>query len=429
MSDRFVCEPLTQQQLDLAHHALHCGTQPKVGVRRALEHIYGPAVTHGLHPYRRGSGGANRHFDATTEVPLRDKPEAVFDAPGMEDDFYSSPLAWSKRGGLLALATPDGVSFADPMHRAAAPRTYRTRNDTPSAIGWLGGRGTEYAVVGFQSGRVLEFDHSRMAHGDSGVHLSDYAVTALACSDELGAIAVGGADGTVAVLDSRAAKRVAWWTGHSSKVCGLAWSPDGNMLATGGNDDCLNLWDRRKATRWVGLGEHTAAVKALAWCPWDPNLLASGGGSRDRRLRFWDASTGKQVGDPLDTQRQVTSIIWSPRSCGEILTTHGFADGSSSSRSSALTLWQYPKLGELRGWGRISSRVEDPACWCDLSSPPRVRIQQAVASPDGTRAAMVSAASERVYIWNLWTPAIGIESRRTEMDAVADRMCSLYALR
>ena len=34
------------------------------------------------------------------------------------------------------------------------------------------------------------------------------------------------------------------------------------------------------------------ALQALAWCPWRPSLLASGGGTADRHIRFWNVSTG-----------------------------------------------------------------------------------------------------------------------------------------
>ena len=31
--------------------------------------------------------------------------------------------------------------------------------------------------------------------------------------------------------------------------------------------------------------------RALAWCPWQDNLLASGGGTADRHIRFWNTQT------------------------------------------------------------------------------------------------------------------------------------------
>lgn len=34
--------------------------------------------------------------------------------------------------------------------------------------------------------------------------------------------------------------------------------------------------------------EHTAAVKAIAWSPHKNGLLASGGGTQDRTIKFWN---------------------------------------------------------------------------------------------------------------------------------------------
>jgi len=39
--------------------------------------------------------------------------------------------------------------------------------------------------------------------------------------------------------------------------------------------------------------DHRAAVKALAWCPWQRHLLASGGGSRDQTIKFWNTDSGQ----------------------------------------------------------------------------------------------------------------------------------------
>lgn len=36
------------------------------------------------------------------------------------------------------------------------------------------------------------------------------------------------------------------------------------------------------------LDEHIAAVKALAWSPHQHGLLASGGGSADKKICFWN---------------------------------------------------------------------------------------------------------------------------------------------
>lgn len=45
---------------------------------------------------------------------------------------------------------------------------------------------------------------------------------------------------------------------------------------------------------------HQAAVKALAWSPKHQNLLVSGSGTADRKLRLWDVSK-KELIEEIDT--------------------------------------------------------------------------------------------------------------------------------
>lgn len=49
---------------------------------------------------------------------------------------------------------------------------------------------------------------------------------------------------------------------------------------------------------------HSAAVKALAWCPYQSNLLATGGGTADRHIRFWNTHTCAML-SAIDTGSQV----------------------------------------------------------------------------------------------------------------------------
>lgn len=94
---------------------------------------------------------------------------------------------------------------------------------------------------------------------------------------------------------------------HAQEVCGLKWSSDGQYLASGGNDNMLQIWPsvtaRNNSQSIYSFNQHQAAVKALAWCPWQNNILASGGGTADRSIRFWNVNTGK-------LQRQAHAIIW-----------------------------------------------------------------------------------------------------------------------
>ena len=111
----------------------------------------------------------------------------------------------------------------------------------------------------------------------------------------------GSRDALVLQHDARARQhRTATLVGHQQEVCGLSWSADGATLASGGNENYLCLWDAARsgqaqpsecAPRAI-MRQHQAAVKALSWCPMHRNLLASGGGTADRTIKFWNADTG-----------------------------------------------------------------------------------------------------------------------------------------
>jgi len=46
-----------------------------------------------------------------------------------------------------------------------------------------------------------------------------------------------------------------------------------------------------------------AAVKAIAWSPHQHGLLASGGGTADRNIRFWNTASGAAL-TAIDTGSQ-----------------------------------------------------------------------------------------------------------------------------
>ena len=52
------------------------------------------------------------------------------------------------------------------------------------------------------------------------------------------------------------------------------------------------IWDRGQSSSNEPLFKfksHKAAVKAIAWNPHQSNILASGGGTADRCIKFWNA--------------------------------------------------------------------------------------------------------------------------------------------
>jgi cell division cycle 20-like protein 1 (cofactor of APC complex) len=92
--------------------------------------------------------------------------------------------------------------------------------------------------------------------------------------------------------------------GHRQEVCGLKWSPDNQYLASGGNDNKLFVWNLSSVGPMQTYTDHLAAVKAIAWSPHHHGLLASGGGTADRCIRFWNTLTGQAM-QSVDTGSQV----------------------------------------------------------------------------------------------------------------------------
>lgn len=64
------------------------------------------------------------------------------------------------------------------------------------------------------------------------------------------------------------------------------------------------MWNQHSQNPVLKLTEHTAAVKAIAWSPHQNGLLASGGGTADRCIRFWNTTSGNQL-NSMDTGSQV----------------------------------------------------------------------------------------------------------------------------
>jgi cell division cycle 20-like protein 1 (cofactor of APC complex) len=93
---------------------------------------------------------------------------------------------------------------------------------------------------------------------------------------------------------------------HKQEVCGLRWNTDTDQLASGGNDNKLFVWGGTDARPTWRFGEHRAAVKAIAWNPHQRGVLASGGGTADKKIRFWNSLTGGLVSE-WDTGSQVSA--------------------------------------------------------------------------------------------------------------------------
>jgi cell division cycle protein 20 (cofactor of APC complex) len=258
-------------------------------------------------------------------------PERVLDAPGLVDDYYLNLLDWSS-GNQVAIGLERNV-YVWSAESGTVSSLLETGPDTyVSSVKWSGDGA--YVSVGLGTGEVQIWDVEEGTKLRS-MHGHDTRVGVMGWNKHT--LSTGARSGLVFNHDVRIAQhKVAELVSHTSEVCGLEWRADGSQLATGGNDNLVSIWDARSlAAPKFTKTNHKAAVKALSWCPWQPNLLATGGGSYDRHIHFWNSTTGARV-NSIDTGSQVTSLRWSPH-YKEIVSTSGFPDNS-------ISIWSYPTL-------------------------------------------------------------------------------------
>lgn len=200
-------------------------------------------------------------------------------------------------------------------------------------------------------------------------------------------LSTGSRDRTILHRDVRLpAQSFATLRGHKQEVCGLRWNHETNQLASGGNDNKIFVWDGVDESwlhRWgEAEGGHKAAVKAVAWSPHQRGLLATGGGTADRCIKFWNTVSTNQhsansalantataghesinmntfsasataLSDPSadptpinpnlirshDTGSQVCNLMFSQLT-SEIVSTHGYSQN-------AINVWKYPSMSQV----------------------------------------------------------------------------------
>lgn len=302
--------------------------------------------------------------------------EKALDAPGLIDDYYLNLLDWSS-GNQVAIGLERSVYIWSADKGSVSCLLESSPDTYVSSVKWSGDGA--YVGVGLGTGEVQIWD---VAEGMKvrSMFGHDTRVGVMGWNKHI--LSTGSRSGLVFNHDVRIAEhKVAELVSHTSEVCGLEWRSDGAQLATGGNDNLVSIWDARSlAVPKFTKTNHKAAVKALAWCPWNMNLLATGGGSYDRHIHFWNSTSGARV-NSIDTGSQVTSLRWSPH-YREIVSSSGFPDNS-------LSIWSYPTLVR---------NVEIPAH--------ESRVLHSCISPDGQMLA-TAAADESLKFWRLFEKKAG----------------------
>ncbi|KAL8520382.1 hypothetical protein ACS0TY_011058 [Phlomoides rotata] len=244
-------------------------------------------------------------------------------------------------------------------------------DDNVCSVGWAQ-RGTHLAV-GTSNGKLQLWDASRCKK----IRTMDghrLRVGALAWGSST--LSSGSRDKSILQRDVRAQEDyVSKLSGHKSEVCGLKWSYDNRELASGGNDNKLFVWNQHSTQPVLKYCEHTAAVKAIAWSPHLHGLLASGGGTADRCIRFWNTTTNSHL-SCMDTGSQVCNLVWS-KNVNELVSTHGYSQNQ-------IIVWRYPTMSKL---ATLTGHT--------------YRVLYLAISPDG-QTIVTGAGDETLRFWNVF---------------------------
>ncbi|KAF6727589.1 fizzy-related protein homolog [Oryzias latipes] len=300
-------------------------------------------------------------------------PFKVLDAPELQDDFYLNLVDWSSLNVLSV-----GLGTCVYLWSACTSQVTRlcdlsVEGDSVTSVGWSE-RGNLVAV-GTHKGYVQIWD---AAAGKKLSVLEGHTARVGALAWNADQLSSGSRDRVILQRDIRAPplqseRRL---QGHRQEVCGLKWSTDHQLLASGGNDNKLLVWNHSSVVPVQQYTEHLAAVKAIAWSPHQHGLLASGGGTADRCIRFWNTLTGQPL-QCTDTGSQVCNLAWSKHT-NELVSTHGYSQNQ-------ILVWKYPSLTQVAKLTGHSYRVLYLAM-----------------SPDG-EAIVTGAGDETLRFWNVFS--------------------------
>lgn len=269
-------------------------------------------------------------------------PERVLDAPGILDDYYLNLLDWSSTN-ILAVALSNSVYLWNGESGQVTELCSLSENDYVGSLSWIGDGSV--LSLGDSNGCVQLWDVEKQKKIRT---MTGHSARVGSLSWNSHILSSGSRSGDILNSDVRVSNHVtARMEHHTQEICGLKWSFDGSQLAAGGNDNLVSVWNQSGSLEH-SFSAHTAAVKALAWCPWQSKFLATGGGSHDRTIRFWDTTNGTNL-HSVDSGSQVTSIVFSKDS-RELVTSHGFAENQ-------LIFWRYPSMTKVAEIAAHDSRI------------------------------------------------------------------------
>lgn len=208
-----------------------------------------------------------------------------------------SAAAFSPDGATMAAAGGQAFGGGEAAENLYAINLWSV--DTVSQIDTLRGHSDQVTALVFNGNSEILFSGSldgtfrfwyTGAPENNSVVEFEQPVTDLALSADSSVMAIGLADGSIALFNMNTGERDATLTGaHFGAVTGLAFSPDGSLLVSGATDSgAVVVWDLTAETVTPQvIGNHELPLLDVAFSP-DSTLIATS--SEDGTIRLWGLS-------------------------------------------------------------------------------------------------------------------------------------------
>ena len=227
----------------------------------------------------------------------------------------TTALAFSPDGTHLAAGT--GSRILSVWHIATRRELMRLgeHEDALRAVAFDGSGRRLVSLSGDESLRIWDARHfSTFLDLESPSGAPVHAVAYAPSGDTL---AMGGAAGSIAILDTRDWQARLLLTNHTDTVTSLEYSTDGSKLLSAGHDGSARIWDPENGQSLQSLDGHDGPITAACFAIDGTRVLTT-----DRRAtRLWRTDTGACVATLPAEAGNVTTGAFSPD--GRLMLTAG----------------------------------------------------------------------------------------------------------
>ncbi|RCK57759.1 Meiosis-specific APC/C activator protein AMA1 [Candida viswanathii] len=344
-----------------------------------------------------GSMGDDLFTDMNKKPPAPVKTIVATDilqAPGLRNDYYSNLVSWSYKTNRVAVGLGSKVYLWGVDNNVT-----QINYNNEELVTAVSCSNEDWILVATAAGKILLMDQQENSVVAEYTTNEGKCVFCFTWFDNSTMFLAGDDFGEVYIFKITKVfdveiKLVKIFKCHQQQICGLALNGKNDEVAVGANDNCCTIWNLKDVTDPVlkFVLPHNAAIKALSYCPWTLSLLATGGGSKDRKIRFWHTASGTLLNEYY-TDGQITSLIWS-RFKKEIVATFGFG---GTSKSNLLCVYTYPKMQPI----------------LEVNAACNLRILSATILPDSC-SICVATNDSTIRIYQLWEKTLEIMPGATQ---------------